>query len=98
MSDNTSATGCEAGSPLSGLVETPGNVRGDRGCWLRHFQSKDHATTPLIISPNTSASDLSSSFELIFTLIISNFLDKYLIYEALVTTSQPVHTRGWLRH
>jgi len=24
--------------------------------WLRHFQSKDHATTPLIISPNTSAS------------------------------------------
>jgi len=76
MSDNTSATGGEPKSPLSGLVETAGNVRGDRG-WLRHFQSIDHATTPLIISPNTSASDLFNSFELIPTLIIGNSSYKY---------------------
>jgi len=36
MSNNTSVTGREAGSPLSVLVETPCIVRGDR-VWLRHF-------------------------------------------------------------
>jgi len=50
MSDNASATGREAGSPLSGLVKTPGNVREFRGCRLRHFQFKDHAMTLLIRS------------------------------------------------
>jgi len=71
MKDNATAMSREAGSPSSELVETPGNVRGDRG-WLGHFQF----TTPLIISQNTSASDLFSSFELIPTLIIGNSSDK----------------------
>jgi len=40
----------------------------------------------MIISPNTLASDPSSSFQLISTLIIGNSSYKYLIYEALIST------------
>jgi len=60
-------------SPLSELAETPDNVIEESG-----LVETDHATTSLIMSPNTSPSDPPSSFELILTLIIGHTSDKIL--------------------